>query len=114
MFAFIRGKLIAASPLHCILDAHGVGYKLFTPANALGQLPALGSEILLHCSFVVREQSQALYGFLTPEDRDMFELLIGTSGVGPKTALSIIGHLSLGELQQAIATGDHVILCKIP
>lgn len=114
MFAFMRGKLIAATPLHCILDVHGVGYKLFTPANALGQMPALGAELLLHCSFVVRELSQALYGFLQCEERDLFELLMGASGVGPKMALSIIGHLSVGELQQAITKGDSHVLCKIP
>lgn len=114
MFAFIRGMLFASTPIYCILDAQGVGYKLFIPASALGQLPAVGSEVLLHSSFVVREQSQALYGFITAQERDLFELLIGTTGVGPKMALSIIGHLSLRELQQALAAGDSVVLCKIP
>lgn len=114
MFAFIRGKLIAATPLHCILDAQGVGYKLFIPASALGQLPSVGSDVLLHCAFVVREQSQALYGFITSDERDLFETLLGATGVGPKMALSIIGHLSMEELQQAISHGNHIILCKIP
>ena len=114
MFAFFRGILIESSPLHCIIDVRGVGYKLFTPASALGQLPMIGNEVLLHSSFVVREMSQALYGFLTSQERDFFETLIGVTGVGPKMALGLIGHLSLRELQQAIVAGDCVVLCKIP
>jgi Holliday junction DNA helicase RuvA len=114
MFAFFRGILVEATPLHCIIDVRGVGYKLFVPASALGQLPQVGNEVLVHSSFVVREMSQALFGFLTAQDRDFFEILIGVTGVGPKMALGLIGHLSLRELQQAIVAGDCVALCKIP
>ncbi len=114
MFAFFRGILLEATPLHCIIDVGGVGYKLFVPASALGQLPAIGNEVLVYSSFVVREMSQALYGFLTAQDRDFFEILIGVTGVGPKMALGLIGHLSLRELQQAIVAGDYIVLCKIP
>lgn len=114
MYAFFRGILVEASPLHCIMDVNGVGYKLFIPASALGKLPAIGTEVLLHTSFVVREMSQALYGFLTAQERDFFEMLIGLTGVGPKMGLGLIGHLSLRELQQAFAAGDIVVLCKIP
>lgn len=114
MYAFIRGVLVEATPAFCLLDVQGVGYKLFTPTSLLGQLPGKGSQLLLHCSFVVREQSQALYGFLTEKERDFFEQLIGISGVGPKMALSIIGHLSLNELQLAISAENSAVLCKIP
>jgi holliday junction DNA helicase RuvA len=114
MFAFIRGILVSATPLHCIIDVSGVGYKLFTPASLLGQLPAIGTEVLLHSSFIVREQSQALYGFITSQERDLFELLLGATGVGPKMALGIIGHLSIRDLHAAIAGGNSVVLCKIP
>lgn len=114
MFAFIRGLLISATPLHCILEANGIGYKLLTPASLLGQLPQIGEKVLLHSSFIVREQSQALYGFLTVQERDLFELLIGATGVGPKMALSIIGHLSIRDLQAAIIGNNCVVLCKIP
>ncbi|MBA3603109.1 MAG: Holliday junction branch migration protein RuvA [Parachlamydiaceae bacterium] len=114
MFAFFRGILVEASPLHCIIDVRGVGYKLFVPTSALAQLPAIGNEVLVYSSFVVREMSQALYGFLTAQDRDFFEILIGVTGVGPKMALGLIGHLSLRGLQQAIVAGDYIVLCKIP
>ncbi|MBA3239391.1 MAG: Holliday junction branch migration protein RuvA [Parachlamydiaceae bacterium] len=114
MFAFIRGVIFEATPLHCILDVQGVGYKLFIPASTFGKLPASGKEILLHTSFVVRELSQHLYGFLSAQERDLFDLLIGITGVGPKLALSIIGHLSIRELQQAVSGGDNFALCRIP
>ncbi len=114
MFAFFRGVLVEATPLHCIIDVKGVGYKLCIPASALGKLPSIGDEVLLYSSFIVREMSQALYGFLSPQERDFFEILIGITGVGPKMALGLIGHLSLRELQQAIVAGDTIVLCKIP
>lgn len=114
MFAFIRGTIFEATPLHCILDVRGIGYKLFIPASTFGKLPVLGNEILLHTSFVVRELSQHLYGFLSAQERDLFDLLIGITGVGPKLALSIIGHLSIRELQQAVSGGDNLALCRIP
>lgn len=114
MYAFFRGLLVEATPFHCILDVNGIGYKLSIPASALGQLPAIGSDVLLHTSFVVRELSQALYGFLTAQERDFFEMLIGLTGVGPRMALGLIGHLSLRELQQALVNGDSALLCKIP
>lgn len=114
MFAFIRGIIFEATPLHCILDVQGVGYKIIIPTSTFGKLPAPGKEFLLHTSFVVRELSQQLYGFLSAKERDLFELLIGITGVGPKLAISIIGHLSLGELQQAVSGGDQLTLCRIP
>lgn len=114
MFAFIRGIIFETSPLHCILDVQGVGYKLFIPASAFGKLPVPGNEFLLHTAFVVRELSQALYGFLSVQERDLFEILLGLTGVGPKLALNIIGHLSIHELQQAVSGGDNLALCRIP
>lgn len=114
MLAFIRGSVVTATPLYCVLDAHGVGYKLLISASTFGQLPSIGNEILLHSAFIVRELSQTLYGFLTIQERDIFELLLTATGVGPKMALSIIGHLSLTQLHQAISSGDNFVLCKIP
>lgn len=114
MYAFIRGILISATPLQAIVDVQGVGYKLFVPANVLSRLPAAGEEVVLHTSFIVRELSQALYGFITVQERDLFDLLMGTTGVGPKMALGIIGHLTPRELHAAIAAGDCIVLCKIP
>lgn len=114
MYTFIRGKLVFASPLHCIIEAGGMGYKIPMAANAFSKMPQVGEEVLLHTSFQVRDTSQTLYGFLTEQERDLFELLINISGVGPKLGLSIIGHLSFSELRFAITQNEIARLCKIP
>lgn len=114
MFAFIRGTLIEASLTFAIIEANGIGYKLFLPANLLPRLPQMGQQTLLHTSFVIRECSQALYGFLTSQDRDLFEGLLNVSGIGPKTALNLIGHMTLQELQSAVTNSDIKALSKVP
>jgi len=114
MFAFIRGILLSAGPLWCTLDTGPIGYKIAIPATLLEKLPPIGQELLLHTSFIVRENSQMLYGFLTQCDRDAFEVLLNVSGIGPKLALSVIGHLAPSELQSAIIGNDLVLLSKIP
>ena len=114
MIAFIKGKLAHASPASVIVDAGGIGYKIFIPANLYNALPQIGSEVLLQTSFVVRELSQTLYGFLSAHDRDVFEALMGVTGIGPKTALAVIGHLSVHDLQRAIAGHDIMTISKVP
>lgn len=114
MFAYIKGILNLATASCAVVEACGVGYKLFVPASLFARLPPLGSEVLLHASFVVREQSQALYGFLTAHERDLFETLMGVNGIGPKLALSLVGHLSLSDLQHALAHGNTAALSKVP
>lgn len=114
MYAYIKGQLVSATPAHCVIEAYGVGYKIFIPPSALGKLPQVGSEVLLHCSHVVREISQALYGFLSSQERDVFEVLMSVSGIGPKLGLSIIGHLSIEELHHSIASNEINTLCRIP
>jgi Holliday junction DNA helicase RuvA len=114
MFAFIRGTLISATPLWCVVDTGPVGYKLAIAATQLEKLPPAGQEVLLHTSFIVRENSQMLYGFLGTHERDAFEVLLNVSGIGPKLALSIIGHLTPAQLQNAIIGNDLALLGKIP
>lgn len=114
MFAYIKGHLAFASPTYVIVEASGVGYKILIPASAFGQLPQLQSACLLHTSFVVREASQTLYGFQTAQDRDFFEALLNVTGIGPKIALSLVGHMPTHELQKAISQGDIPILCRVP
>lgn len=114
MFAYIRGRLASNSPNTCVIDVHGIGYLLHIPANAYGRLPQINEELTLHCSFIVRDTTQALFGFLTSQERDLFELLITISGVGPKLGQSIIGHLTLIDFRQAIVARDLARLSKIP
>lgn len=114
MFAYIKGILTQASPLYVVVEANGIGYQIYIPSSLLPKLPPLESPVQIHTSFVVRELSQALYGFLTTQDKELFEILIELSGVGPKTALNLIGNLPLPSLQQAVYSRDIPTLCKVP
>lgn len=114
MFAYIKGRLAAAATASVVLENGGIGYKIFISLNAYHELPQLGADLTLHTSFVVRELSQSLYGFLSAEERDFFELLMGVTGVGPKIALALIGHMPLSQLQESIANADAPMLCRVP
>ncbi len=114
MYAYIKGTLIQSTPSAVILETGGIGYKIFIPASLFNRLPQLENETLLHTSFVIRENSQTLYGFLTIQERDLFELLQNVTGVGPKLALSLTGHLSLADLHRAVSNHDIATLGKVP
>lgn len=114
MYAFIKGKLSHVTPQQVTVETQGIGYLIAVPTSASANLPALGSDVQFYTSLVVRETVQALYGFLTPNERDCFETLLSVTGVGPKMALSIIGHLAIQDLHTAVASGDIPSLCKIP
>lgn len=114
MYSYIKGCLISSCPAYAVIETGGIGYKILTPANMFGQLPALGKEVTLHTSFIVRELFHALYGFLTCQERDTFEALLNVSGVGPKLALSLIGHMTMSELHRALANGDVPSISRVP
>lgn len=114
MFEYISGALKEASPTKAIVDVHGIGYLLLIPFNNFSKLPALGSSVTLYTTFVVREDAQKLYGFLTSQQRDLFESLIEVSGIGPKTGLALIGHMEIPDLQAAISQGNTILISKIP
>lgn len=114
MFEYIKGILIRSSVTQVTIDIHGLGYRLHIPFNIYAKLPHLGAEMLLFVSSVIREDSHKLFGFLTEHERDLFEQFIGISGIGPKTALALIGHMELQELQAAIQQGNARAVCKIP
>jgi len=114
MFAYIKGVLVSANPSYAVVDVHGIGYAICIPCRTLGELPVPGQVVHLYTTFIVRELSHALYGFLTSQERDLFEVLINVSGVGPKLGLSMIGHLTFSELQTAVACQDLPTLCRVP
>ncbi len=114
MYTYLKGILNQATPLLAILDVQGVGYAVSIPFSTYAKLPPIGNPLLLHVSFVVREDAHRLYGFLAEEERDLFELCIAISGIGPKTALALIGHIEPTDLQAAIGQGNTAFLCKIP
>jgi Holliday junction DNA helicase RuvA len=109
----LKGILVSATPLGAVLDVNGIGYQVHVPLTTAEKLPAIGKTVMLHTVAVYREDSQSLYGFATEEDRDFFQLLVGSvSGVGPKVALTIMSRLSLPVLRSAIQSGDVGLLSK--
>jgi len=114
MYEAIRGTLKEKEPLKAVVEAAGISYRLVIPLSTYTRLPALETAVYLFLSHVVREDAHTLYAFLIKEERDLFETLIGLSGIGPKTAAAIIGHIELGAFQRAIAAADIRILGKIP
>jgi holliday junction DNA helicase RuvA len=114
MYEYIKGTLIEATLTKAIIDVQGLGYSLLIPFNNFSKFPAVGSTVTLYVSFVVREDSQKLYGFLTQHERDLFESLLEVSGIGPKTSLCLIGHMEIRDLQTAISQENIQLICKIP
>lgn len=114
MFEYIKGPLIESNPTVAVIDANGVGYRLFLPFNQFLQLPSIGEIVTLYVCHIVREDSQKLYGFLTKEVRELFKHLIDISGVGPKTALALVGHIELDAFCAAIHQSNTQLISKIP
>jgi len=106
MIAAVRGEVMVRRPDHVVIDAAGVGYRLAVSAETLKAVPASGSETFLHAELIAREDSLALYGFSSEEERDLFRLLISVSGVGPKVAIATLSGGSARVLLRAIAAGD--------
>jgi len=114
MIGRLSGTLAEKSPPLVLLDVHGVGYEVDVPMSTFYNLPALGERVVLLTHFVVREDAQLLFGFLTATERSTFRELVKISGVGPRTALSILSGLSVTELAQAVSRQDGARLVKVP
>ncbi|MGE5407451.1 MAG: Holliday junction branch migration protein RuvA [Syntrophothermus sp.] len=106
MIAAVRGEVMVRRADHVVIDAGGVGYRLAVSAETLKAVPAAGSEAFLHAELIAREDSLALFGFASEEERDLFRMLISVSGVGPKVAIAALSGGSARALLQAIAAGD--------
>jgi holliday junction DNA helicase RuvA len=114
MYEFIQGHLVSLSETQAVVNVQGVGYKIFIPCNSQQKFPPLSESLLLFVSLVVRQELHALYGFLTRSERDLFELLLTLSGIGPKTALNLLGHLELAEMQVALLHEEPTPFLKVP
>lgn len=114
MIGRLRGKLIEKTPPLLCVDINGVGYDVLVPMNILHELPEIGAEITLFTHFVVREDAQQLYGFLSNEDRQTFRTVIKISGIGPRTGLAILSGISAEQLALAVEENNLTLLCKIP
>ena len=114
MIGRLTGQLVAKQPPQIIVDVGGVGYEVDVPMSTFYSLPATGDPVTLHTHLVVREDAHTLYGFATLEERAAFRQLIRISGIGARTALSVLSGLSVADLAQSIALQDSGRLTRIP
>jgi Holliday junction DNA helicase RuvA len=114
MIGRLTGTLAEKTPPQLLVDVNGVGYEVDVPMSSFYNLPAVGERVTLLTHFVVREDAQVLYGFLTHDERATFRQLVKISGVGPRTALSILSGLSVTELAQAVSLQESGRLVKVP
>ena len=114
MFAYISGKLFQKEPTSVIIDVNGIGYQINIPLSTYSALPATGQNAKLLTYYHVREDIQALYGFATPEEKELFLLLISVSGIGPKMAMTILSGTSPEQFRHRILDGDVESLTLIP
>ena len=114
MITFLHGKLVEALPTQVIVDVNGIGYDVLIPLSSYDKLPQPGHEVKLLTQLVVREDAHTLYGFMTPDERDLFRLLINTvSGIGPKIALNILSGMNAVAFRGAVANADVKALSQI-
>lgn len=114
MIAHLRGTLLSKHPNQAVVETAGVGYDVTISVPTFSELPAVGSEIALHIHTHVREDVIALYGFLRPSEKVLFEKLITVSGIGPKLAITILSGMAADEMVGAIRGNDVARLTRIP
>jgi Holliday junction DNA helicase RuvA len=114
MIGKLTGTLGDKNPPQVLVECNGVGYEVQVPMSTFYNLPTQGSPVSLLTHFVVREDAQVLYGFETQSEREAFRQLIKISGVGPRTALSVLSGMSVGELAQAVTLQQAARLIKVP
>jgi holliday junction DNA helicase RuvA len=106
VIASVRGEVVVRRADHVVVECAGVGYRLAVSAHTLRAVPRAGNEVLLHSHLVLRDDGMHLYGFASEEERELFLMLVGVQGVGPKVALAVLSGGSPRELTNAIAAGD--------
>ena len=114
MIAHLRGKLISKRPNQAIVETCGVGYDVAITVPTFAELSQVGCEVAFHIHTHVREDAIALYGFLRPEEKNLFERLISVSGIGPKLAITILSGMPTDEMTAAIRGNDVARLTRIP
>jgi len=114
MIAHLRGRLLSKHPNQAIVEAGGVGYDVTISVPTFSDLPVTGAEVALHIHTHVREDAIALFGFLRPEEKQLFERLIQVSGIGPKLAITILSGMPAAEMISTIRGGNVARLIRIP
>ena len=114
MYEYLNGRLVEKTPLAAAIDIGGVGYQVQIPLSTFSALPELGQPVRLWIHFVVREDAQLFFGFLTKEERHLFRLLISVSGIGPKSAATVLSGMLPADLKRAIVDENLALLTGIP
>lgn len=114
MISYVRGELAAIDAQKAVVDVGGVGYGIFMSQQSLSLLPQPGKEVKLYTYLNVKEDALQLFGFLTKDDLEIFKLVIGVSGIGPKGGLNILSCMSPDELRFAIMSGDAKAISAAP
>lgn len=113
MISYVKGILEDMSPGMVVVDNHGIGYQMMVPMRG-ESFPKIGQEIKIYTHMHVREDDVSLFGFLSKEEKEAFELLIGVNGIGPKVGLSVLSTLSVYELKMAVISEDVKTISKTP
>jgi len=114
MIALLSGKIAYKGISHIVVDTQGVGYRVFIPLTTFYELPEAGESVTLHIHTSVKEDAINLFGFYTLQERELFQLMISVSGIGPKVAMNILSGISSAELLEAISGGNLAKLVTIP
>lgn len=114
MFSYIKGPLVEVLENVIVVEAGSIGWNIHVPLSVLDRLPRTGEEVQIYTSFQVREDSMTLYGFLTRQDLEMFGMLLGVNGIGPKAALGILSALRPEDLRMAIISEDAKSIARAP
>jgi len=114
MIALLSGKIAYKGISHIVVEANGVGYRVFIPLNTFYELPEAGENVTLHIHTQVRDDAINLFGFYSRQDCELFQMMISVSGIGPKVAISILSGISSPELLEAISMGNLAKLVTIP
>lgn len=114
MISFLEGEVAEKAGTLIVLDVNGVGYEILVPASTVAKLPPIGRRTRVHTRMVVRADSMSLFGFASADERQLFDLLVTVTGVGPKVALSFLSVLSPDALRRAVASGDVAALTVVP
>ncbi len=114
MIAFLRGEIADITEGSLVLDVNGIGYEVLVPGQLISAVPGIGQMIKLHTYMQVREDAVVLFGFLTKDDLQMFRMLTGVNGVGPKAGLSILSAIGADDLRFAVLADDAKRIAKAP
>ncbi len=114
MIAFLKGKVVSVSESRLVLDVNDVGFQISITSRDAARMPSVGHQVLLYTYLSVREDAMQLFGFLSEDDLEIYRLLIGVSGIGPKAGLGILSVLSADDLRFAVLADDAKAIARAP